>query len=70
MKQTAVEWLINQVLDNMGDIPMDIQEQAKEMEKDQIVQACTDGIWLSIKSDLIVPSEISEKYYNGLYKSE
>ena len=34
-KQTAVEWLINQVEDYIGLIPTDIIEQAKEMEKKQ-----------------------------------
>lgn len=33
MKQTAIEWLINQVEDNMGDIPPEIKAQAKKMEK-------------------------------------
>lgn len=34
-KLTAVEWLIDQVEDYLGDIPTDIIEQAKEMEKEQ-----------------------------------
>ena len=32
---TAIEWLIDQVADYLGDIPTDIIEQAKEMEKEQ-----------------------------------
>jgi len=34
-KQTAVEWLIDQVEDFIGLIPKDIIEQAKEMDKEQ-----------------------------------
>jgi hypothetical protein len=34
-QQTAVEWLINQVEDFCFLIPVDIIEQAKEMEKQQ-----------------------------------
>ena len=48
-KQTAVEWLINQIEDNMGDIPMDIQEQAKQMEKEQLNIARLDGLNLANK---------------------
>jgi hypothetical protein len=35
-KQTAVEWLIDQVEDFIGLISVDIIEQAKEMEKQQL----------------------------------
>jgi hypothetical protein len=35
MKQTAVEWLIDQVEDFIGLIPVDIIEKAKAMEKEQ-----------------------------------
>jgi len=38
-KQTAVEWLVEQVEDFIGLIPVDIIDQAKEMEKDQIIDA-------------------------------
>jgi hypothetical protein len=38
-QQTAVEWLVNQVEDYLGDIPTDIIEQAKEMEKEKIIDA-------------------------------
>jgi hypothetical protein len=38
-KQTAVEWLVEQVEDFIGLIPVDIIDQAKEMEKEQIIDA-------------------------------
>jgi hypothetical protein len=44
MKQTAVEWLINQVEDFIGLIPVDIIEQAKAMEKEQMNEIHLDGI--------------------------
>jgi hypothetical protein len=43
MMQTAVEWLVNQVEDFIGLIPVDIIEQAKAMEKEQIIKAHYDG---------------------------
>lgn len=39
MKQTAVEWLIEEVHKNMSFIPTHIQEQAKEMFEQQIIDA-------------------------------
>ena len=52
MKQTAVEWLISQILaasinketEEMHiTLPKGVFEQAKEMEKEQIVDAFSDG---------------------------
>ena len=37
--QTAVEWLVNQVEDFFCLLPNDIIAQAKEMERDQIIEA-------------------------------
>jgi hypothetical protein len=42
VKQTAVEWLIDQVEDYIGLIPTDIIEQAKEMEKEQMIDFAFD----------------------------
>ena len=63
MKQTAVEWLINQLTDNgieYLDLAYEIIEQAKEMEKQQIIAAVE---W-NYKSNM------GEVYYNALYKNE
>jgi hypothetical protein len=40
--QTAVEWLVNVVQSCIAPnfIPKEIVEQAKEMEKEQIIHAC------------------------------
>lgn len=35
-KETAVEWLIDQVEDYIGLIPVDIIDQAKVMEKEEL----------------------------------
>ena len=35
-KETAIDWLINQVEDYIGLIPVDIIDQAKENEKEQL----------------------------------
>jgi hypothetical protein len=64
MKQTAVEWLYEHILLT----PLDIRsinkclEQAKEMEKEQIVKAYTDTLEFT-------PENISkgEQYYNENY---
>jgi hypothetical protein len=74
MKQTAVEWFYEQILLT----PLDIRsinkclEQAKEMEKEQIIDAFfegkNDGILMERYSDYkhISPDE----YYNENFKSE
>jgi hypothetical protein len=68
MKQTAVEWLQSEI-DNkdMGEIPMWIYEyieQAKEMEKEQIVKAAYEFMGTNFDSNM----GRAEQYYNGTYK--
>lgn len=73
MKQTAVEWLENQIKNSkyfyklMEDInsrstiaKSNIFEQAKEMEKEQIIEAYSNG------DDNIS----AQQYYNETFKSE
>jgi hypothetical protein len=47
MKQTAVDWLVDQIENfncmKLGLIPSDIIEEAKQMEKEQIQDAFTEG---------------------------
>jgi hypothetical protein len=68
--KTAVEQLEKQILDNWMDILTckvnigDLFEQAKEMEKEQIMNAFDEcGMWQDNYSD-------SEHYYNKTFKSE
>ena len=72
---TAVEWLLNE-LSIAGyfpyGIPPKIEEQAKEMEKQQIVEAYLKGYLEEIPN----PSashyykDMAEQYYNETFKSE
>jgi hypothetical protein len=64
MMQTAVEWLVNQVEDFIGLIPVDIIEQAKAMEKEQIVDAYTDGY-----SDSDNKLSFNKQYYIENYET-
>jgi hypothetical protein len=64
MAQTAVEWLVQEILLKHPMHYKSIVEQAKQMEKDQIVDAHLTG--------LIHPLEIeatkqAEQYYNETY---
>jgi len=72
MKQTAVDWLVEQIC---GDHTSEWQEQidqAKEMEKQQIVDAIVNTIVGSNEAyDKVYPELIyvSEQYYNETYES-
>ena len=61
MKQTAVDWLIQQIIKEKGLVDLDIQA-AKEMEKEQIIDAHSDGQYPFYNL------EHSEQYYNQTYK--
>jgi hypothetical protein len=74
MKQTAVEWLWDMLL--IGEFindPEELLNQAKAMEKEQIIQAITKTI---IGSNVIYGNEYpeviytAEQYYNETFKSE
>jgi hypothetical protein len=59
---TAVEWLIDELTDNgieYLDLAYEIIEQAKEMEKQQIIDA--KDCWFEDERD-------GEQYYNETYK--
>lgn len=57
MKQTAVEWLYDQI-ENKGKCIYEVIEQAKEMEKEQIIDSCNSSYYFG------------EQYYNETFKSE
>ena len=82
MEQTAVEWYNSKVIELMtqreqGNIDvlefrnqLDLLlEQAKEMEKDQIIQARTTAPIIPT-IDMIDYVKESEQYYNETFKSE
>jgi hypothetical protein len=62
MKQTAVEWLEQQLFNKRGKFTKGDIEKAKEMEKDQICEAYAIG-----GSPLLGPWEFGEDYYNETF---
>jgi len=67
MKQTAVEWLVEQILKEKGLVDLDIQA-AKEMEKEQIENANIYG-WRQALDESVYSLD-TEQYYNKTFKSE
>jgi hypothetical protein len=73
MKQTAVEWLVEQLNEKIDFIPLDkwdmirdIIQQAKAMEKEQIMDANRDGVDMVLyKKDFIS----GEQYYNETFNT-
>jgi alkylhydroperoxidase family enzyme len=64
-KQTAVEWLVEQILKEKGLVDLDI-EKAKEMEKEQIIEAFKEG---NLYHGWALKHE-PEQYYNKTYKKD
>jgi len=67
MKQTAVEWLVEQYK-KVGGISISMAEIAKEMEKEQMKRACIrteyeDKAWQKLME------EHFEQYYNETFKN-
>jgi hypothetical protein len=67
--QTAVEWLVNQVEDFIGLIPVDIIDKAKEMEKEQIKNAYGQGV-ADEAGEILDSTKDAEEYYNKNYGEE
>jgi len=68
MKQTAVEWLVEKLTNGHyldEGMKQKVIEQAKEMEKEQIIKAFNQS-W----HDRMNPYKTAEKYYNKTFKSE
>jgi hypothetical protein len=71
MKQTAVEWLVSQQRHNTF-LSSEIIEQAKEMEKQQIIEAYTDGTNYNKSKKLIITPDdedykLGKQYYNETF---
>lgn len=66
-KQTAVEFLYQIMFDKQGRINLEEFQQAKEMEKQQIIDAYINGKY---EGDLVVMSDkyYAEQYYNETFK--
>ena len=76
MKQTAVDWLVEEFKEkltgnNLPNWVLDVIQQAKEMEKEQIIDSYRDGR-SDQQSDR--PSKfynrMAEQYYNETYKQQ
>ena len=63
-QQTAVEWLIEQYKKD-GYIGIQREQQAKQMEKEQIVNAYDAGLFDGTMDD--VNDRIYKQYYNETY---
>jgi hypothetical protein len=69
MKQTAVEWLVEQFNTTINYTLEEYEkkvEQAKEMEKQQIINANNRGFKVARESIY----ELGEQYYNETYKQD
>lgn len=70
-RQTAVEWLINKIEDHFCLLPVDLIDQAKAMEREQIIESIISTI---VGSNEIYDKEypevrqVAEQYYNETYK--
>jgi vacuolar-type H+-ATPase subunit H len=74
MKQTAIEWLINEHFGSIENCTPDFRNkinQAKEMEKQQIKSARHSGRQdLRDNGATYKEDEYAEQYYNETFKSE
>jgi predicted TIM-barrel fold metal-dependent hydrolase len=71
--KTAVEWLIEAMYQEtypFNPTYSKIFEQAKEMEKHQIIESYCQGCFDISKDDGIVPRETSDKYYHETFKQD
>ena len=67
MKQTAVEWLVNELNNHpafQGQFFKEVFEQAKEMEKQQIIDANRDGADMVIDNMTFITGE---QYYEKTF---
>jgi hypothetical protein len=71
MKQTAVEWLVEQICGDHTEQWQKEIEQAKEMEKEQIINSYRDGRsdQQSDRSSKFY-NRMAEQYYNETFKPE
>jgi len=65
MKQTAIEWLVDELILEGINVPKVFYDKAKEMEKEQIIDAYYQG---DADSDNIHVD--AEQYYNETFKQQ
>ena len=69
MKQTAVEWLVDELILEGFYVPKGIYDKAKEMEKEQIIDAFVECWKLNVPDGIECKLD-AEQYYNETFKSE
>ena len=69
-QQTAVNILVNYMLENfhLTDEALEKFEQAKQMEKEQIVESWNDGNLLGTNGNVLLEYNTGEQYYNETYE--
>ena len=65
MKQTSIDWLIDQLQAPCRGIPSHIIEQAKEMHKEEILEAWNGGINCTEEN-----GKSYDQYYNETFKQD
>ena len=68
-EQTAVEWLEQQLFNKRGKFTKGDIEQAKAMEKEQIIESYCQACLDIFKNENIFPIETGEQYYKKKYES-
>jgi len=68
MKQTAVQWLVEQVNQHHGYIGKAMIDQAKQMEKQQIIDAC--NLQGSDYRGMPTYNKSGEQYYNETFNKQ
>ena len=68
MKQTAVEWLMEEYINGLS-INLQIMKKALEMEKEQIKDAFVECWKLNVPDGIECKLD-AEQYYNKTFKSE
>ena len=63
--KTAVEYLLEQMGLEQLIFPKEIVDKAKEMEKQQIIDAYDEGVYLAM-----TPSKTAEDYYQQTFKNK
>ena len=67
--QTAIDWLIDQYVKNDSIFLAGVYEQAKEIEKEQLQKAFSDGQETPINHPTL-PHYSREEYYNDNYNQD
>lgn len=69
--KTAVEWLVDKLMKGeFINSTNELIEQAKQMEKEQIMESWNDGNFLGRNGNILLEYNTGEQYYNETYKKD